>query len=86
MPLRNKQRRLATVEGGLVTGYKVTKGQLWLSGYDERAGDELYGLPDGRYFIQFYPFEEAEGSDAIRNVRIWNADTGERVPSEYERL
>ena len=74
MPLyyKNKQIRHVTIgKGGRVTKYKVWKGDLWASGYDERAQDNLDNLKlkPGIYVVSFYPLGEAKGWDSITHFK-----------------
>ena len=65
------QVREVVFDKGVVTAYKVVRGDLWVSGYDERVGMELINTDyDGTYRVTFYPIGEELGMDSITDLKI----------------
>lgn len=75
------QERAVTVSDGVIEEYEATKGDRWISGYDERVADMLvdgvnFSLPDGRYSVTFRPVGTDKGWDAVSDLRVKNLSTG----------
>jgi len=84
MPVRKKDQQIRSVtidKHGGFSQYKVLKGDLWVSGYDERAGDDVQEMKllPGKYRVSFYPSGEASGSDAIVYLKVEKLHKGKYV-------
>ena len=74
LPRGELQVRDVEIREGKITKYEVVQGDLWLSGYDERAQllimIDADKLVDGQYVIFFRPVGLEQGMDAIEDFKI----------------
>lgn len=74
MPLKKQDQQVRSVvigKDGRIKKYTVIRGEMWRSGYDERAADTITDLhlTPGRYRVSFYPVGLAKGWDSITRLK-----------------
>ena len=78
-------RTVLVDEKGNASITEAIVGDIWNSGWDDRLHDELQGLEEGKYLVEFLGADSG-GSDAIKNVKIDKIGTSRSLIRALKKL
>ena len=73
---KSTEARYVQKVNGEEVRYEELRGDMWISGWDERLCDTTAKLDDGEFIIVFEPDNKA-GSDGIKKIDIYKKIEGD---------